>query len=378
MGLYWNPIGAVGLAVTATTWLIAAVIYFARPGRSQNRRLATLLAVEGFGWSGGAGLIYVVDDPAQAYAAQAITTVVLAAIPFLYVAFIATLETPLVRPLRNPYVSWALWAGAMLASAFVLVNMSHFVAGVAPVPYSKWESVSGDWGAYGVVGYALVATSLLGLIAALATWRGAAQGSATRARAAAYAVAFGIRDFNFGITFSGIQDLLFPEIVPGFGQAMFEVVALLSFLVLGYAIVRHQLFDVDLKLKWTIKQSTVATAFIAVFFVVSEVAQSVFQSSLGSIAGIIAAGALVFALAPLQRAADRVASAAMPGVKDTSEYLAYRKVEVYRATVEEILVDRAITEKERSILNRLRDKLELGDDVAKAIERDAAAAKGAA
>jgi hypothetical protein len=167
-------------------------------------------------------------------------------------------------------------------------------------------------------------------------------------------------------------------------QGPFEVVGgpivgtarTLAVAIFAYAIIRHQLFDIDLKLKWTIKQSTVAAAFVAVFFTVSEVAQSVFQSSLGSIAGIIAAGALVFAIAPLQRFAERVSETALPGVKDTAEYRLVRKREVYRAAIEAALADGEITGKERSMLASLQDQLGLSASDALELEREAAA-KGA-
>lgn len=80
-----------------------------------------------------------------------------------------------------------------------------------------------------------------------------------------------------------------------------------------YAIVRHQLLGIDFKLRWTISKSTIAAVFVAVFFVASEVAQQLFGAAFGgAYAGIIAAGALVFAMAPLQRAAERLAEKAVP------------------------------------------------------------------
>jgi hypothetical protein len=201
-----------------------------------------------------------------------------------------------------------------------------------------------------------------------------------RRQAKAYLAAFTVHDGGFALFLAII--LFFPPSDPALlellGAYPWPVLNIWLTLFLAYGILKTQLFDIDLKIKWTIKQSTVAAAFVAVFFTVSEIAQSVFQSSLGSIAGIIAAGALVFALAPLQRAADRVADAALPNVAATADYLTYKKLEVYRATVEGALEDGEITERERAMLTRLREKLGITAQDALALETDLMASAGAA
>ena len=59
----------------------------------------------------------------------------------------------------------------------------------------------------------------------------------------------------------------------------------------------------------------------------------------------------------------------MPGVDETAAYLETRKMEVYRAAFEGAVEDGVVTEKERRILTRLRDKLELAEDDAIAVEQ---------
>lgn len=91
----------------------------------------------------------------------------------------------------------------------------------------------------------------------------------------------------------------------------------LGVLVLSYAIVRHQLLGIDVKVRWGLSRTTVAAVFIAVFFVASEAAQVYFERRAGETdwapyLGILAAGALVFAIAPLSRFADHLAEKAVP------------------------------------------------------------------
>jgi hypothetical protein len=113
----------------------------------------------------------------------------------------------------------------------------------------------------------------------------------------------------------------------------------LMVLVLAYAILRHRLLGIDLKLKWTIKQSTVTAAFVGVFFVASEGAKQFLADSMGPYVGIAAAGVLLVGLAPVQRFAERVANKALPGVEATPAYLEARKAEVYRVSLDQVLQD---------------------------------------
>ena len=60
----------------------------------------------------------------------------------------------------------------------------------------------------------------------------------------------------------------------------------------------------------------------------------------------------------------------MRGVRDTPDYLQSRKHEVYRATLEGALEDGAITTRERKILDRLREQLEIPVAVAERLEQE--------
>jgi hypothetical protein len=147
-------------------------------------------------------------------------------------------------------------------------------------------------------------------------------------------------------------------------------------LAMVYAILRFQLLGLDVKVKWTIKQSTVAAAFIGVFFVVSESASNFFASSgLGPYLGIAAAGLLVFAMAPLQRAAERVASAAMPGVKPAGAMSSDERARAYRELARGAWADGVLTGDERKLLRIAREQLRLSAEDAEGIEREFAEAR---
>jgi hypothetical protein len=90
-------------------------------------------------------------------------------------------------------------------------------------------------------------------------------------------------------------------------------------------------------IRWTIKQSTVAAVFIAVFYLVSEGADRLLSSEFGNIMGLFASALIVFFLVPLQRFAERVAGAAMPHTENTPEFAMLRKMQVFEAALAEAI-----------------------------------------
>jgi hypothetical protein len=163
---------------------------------------------------------------------------------------------------------------------------------------------------------------------------------------------------------TGLMDA--PE--PDFHYVVYAGGTFLAVPLIAYGILRTQLFDIDLRIRWTIKQSTVAAVFVAIFYLVSEGADRLLASEFGNIAGLIASALVVFFLVPLQRFAEGVANVAMPNTENTPEYAMYRKFQVYEAALTEALPDGNISERERELLNRLRDSLGISTSDADAIE----------
>lgn len=144
-----------------------------------------------------------------------------------------------------------------------------------------------------------------------------------------------------------------------------------SVLLIAYAILKHQLFGIDVRVRWGISKSTLAGVFIAVFFIASETAQEFFGETLGSqYVGILAAGALVFAIAPLSRVADRLAEKAVPLTSPATKGSGGR-ASTYKRQVELAWADGRLGRKERVMLRELRDALGLDAATADALERDA-------
>lgn len=372
VGLVWNPLGIAGTVAFVLAWTLAAVVYTAAPRRSQNRRLALVLAVEGATFATGAGWLYLMDSPFGALGMQGIFVTGILAMPWIYLLFIATLDTPLVRPLKTRVAGSVIVVALVAVEAYWLVRSELFMPAVVTPWYARHEVVLGDPIVLGfeVMGLA----SIYALVATIDAYRRAGSDVA-RKRARAFALAFGTRDVVFGLALfvwplflpvppegGGLSDVVFIQVFP--------VTSAIFTLLVGYGILTAQLFDIDVKIKFAVRQSTVAGAFVAVFFVVSEVAQQAFSSRVGSVLGVVAAGLLLFALAPIQRAAERVANAAMPKVDGSPEYLRFKKMEVYRAAAEGVYRDGTVSADERAILDDLRERLGLGTDVGRALESE--------
>ena len=204
------------------------------------------------------------------------------------------------------------------------------------------------------------------LVASLHAWY-VAKG-ANRARARSFAIAFGIRDICWGLVYAASIYMIFSGYYLGettaFGykvKIVYALGTLFAIPLIAYGILRGHLFDIDLKVQWTIKQSTLAAIIITFIFFVSEGADRLFSAELGNWAGLIAAAIVVFFLTPLQRFAENVASAAMPNTKNTPEYAVFRKMQVYEEAVAEAHYEGGISEKERSLLNRLRESLGIAE-----------------
>jgi len=356
-----EPVGILALVAVAMCWSLAVVLFRVGMPGTASRRLALLLVVEGVTLI-STGFIDLLLTPAArehlfyarlVHFEEIIHTMGDCTILALYPVFLASaLQTRLTQPFARKPVRIGLYAVAAVLF-FLVLNTSLFVG--ATLLY---------------LGLALV--FWYALFASIHAWRIAS--GAARARARSFAIAFGVRDICWSIAYGGaILMIWFGEyhvVDPDASGPLYVVYALGTLLavpLIAYGILRTQLFDIDLRIRWTIKQSTLAGVVIAVIYAVSEIAEQMLSSELGNVAGVLAAAILVFFLAPLQRFADRVASAAMPNTRNTPEYTAFRKLQVYEAALTEALPG-GVSEKERAMLDRLRETLGISDIDAETLE----------
>ena len=337
------------------------------PG-SVGRRLSVLLFVEGLTLgSSGAGIAYWFVDLDAVLAKHSWLNLLLTAVHFsgdsamlaLYPPFLAmALRTKLVRPFGNPRVQALLAVAAATLCALATFASPRFGEAVLYL--------------------AMASVFLFALAASINAWY--LSTGVARTRAKFFALAFGFRDVCWTFVYSmALLPIWFVGLVPPqrIGVPFWDVHALVYICgtlvavpLIAYGILRTQLFDIDLRIRWTIKQTTVAAALLSIVFLVSEGVSAFLSAELGNVAGLLAAAVVMFFLAPLQRFAERVAATAMPNTENTREYATFRKMQVYETAVAEAQEGGGISAKERSLLNRLRESLGISEIDAAAIERE--------
>jgi hypothetical protein len=160
-----------------------------------------------------------------------------------------------------------------------------------------------------------------------------------------------------GAVLAGLLSTVGPGEMLVIGQPLMR---LLGFVILAYAIVRHQVLGAAARFRWAISKSTLAAIFVSVFFVASEVAQEFFGDRFESgYLGIAAAGALVFVLAPLSRLADMIAQKALPQEKSEVRARGMESEDTYRRAIRLALRDRQLTRAEEQDLFHLASALGL-------------------
>jgi len=365
----YNPtlVGWLGLVAIAACWALAIVLYRVGPAGSMARKLALLLAVEGFtlvtagfpdfafGWGGGSSEANMALDIAISISHFLGDGAILA----LYPAFLAAaLQTPSTRAFAGKGMRIGMWVFAMGVVFFAVLSRGF------------WNSSIGTTVLY----ISMMLVFVFGFVAAIDAWRKAQPGIA-RTRAGLFAIAFGIRDICWGFvygasfwmtwtnSFSPESDLFWQV------KIIYALGTLMAVPLIAYGILRGHLFDLDLRIRWTLKQSTYAAAVLAITFVVSEGIEMLVASELGEKWGLVAAVVALLLLKPLQGFAEKVVSLLMPNTRNTAEYMNSRKVEVYEEAVTEAHAEGGISAKERSLLVRLRDSLGIAESEAEAIER---------
>jgi len=362
--MQFSLIGLLALVAFVMCLGLALVIFRTGMPGGAARRLSLLLVVEGVtlistGYIDlflGPEIRSLPGYPAWLKVEEIIHTMGDCAMLALYPPFLGlALQTPLTRPFNNRMVRLGL---------FIVAPILFFAVFLTPLEY-------------GATTLYLLLTLLFvyALTASVHAWhisRGVA-----RTRARSFTLAFGFRDICWGYAYSFAILLIWSgryavvdADATGAPYVFYALGSLLAVPLIAYGILRTQLFDIDLRIRWTIKQSTVAATFVALMFLISEAAEQFLSAELGAFAGLLAAAVIVFFLAPLQHFAERVAATAMPNTRGTPEYVAFRKMQVYEAALAEAQQEGGISHKERALLVRLRDSLGITETDAEAIERE--------
>ena len=367
MNLVWTWAGIPGTFAFVAAWFCAIVALRTAPGRPLNRMLALILVLEGLFAGGMMGLLFLVDDPTIVIALVTVGASAAAALPYQYLTFLAiALDSPLVKPFRSRFAMILLGIFSLLAVTLVFVYPERFYSELYRPGWAPWNSRLIDLGA--LVLQLLGIVYLFGFFVAVTAFFTAKKGSMTRSRAKWFAIAFGVRD-----AYVGLVTILYPIVrpIPFWGDFIYNQSIAIAYsvyvLLLAYAVLRSQLLDIDLKVKFALQHSTVVALIAGIFIISSELLETLIPVSSTALS-IFVAIAILIVLRPLQRLALRMSDRLMKNVQDTPEYLDARRHEVYRATLEGVAKDGVVSDKERKVLDHLRDNLGISESDAQALE----------
>ena len=359
-----DPRGILAVIAVIMCWTLAVVLFRVGSSGSVARKLALLLVLEGLALGFSDALLFLHSSPEDFtlgfpvfYHAMGIIHLIGdGGMLALYPVFLAAaLQTRMTRPFAKKPVRIGLLVAATCIVLYVVL---------------AWSVLS-----WTLLFVSLILVFLFAMMASVQAWQTAT--GAARERAFIFLIAFGFRDLCWGFFYGeGLWETWGGSVIylPGdsysFGYIFYILGTLVAVPLIAYGILRTQLFDIDLKIRWTIKQTTLAGIFVSLMFLLSEGASMLLEAELGNFAGLIAAAVVMFFLAPLQRFSERVASAAMPNTNNTPEYATFRKLQVYESALAEALQEGGISDKERSLLVRLRESLGVSEADADAIENE--------
>ncbi len=137
-----------------------------------------------------------------------------------------------------------------------------------------------------------------------------------------------------------------------------------------YAAVQHHFLDSRSTLRLTVRTSTLVGILLLVFFVVKELLEEVLKDLYPVLPGLAAAGIAVLLLHPVLLLVGKNVRRWMPATTPLASLKLDDRLAVYRSQVEVVWMDRVISRKERRLLDRMRERLDIPTDTADQIERE--------
>lgn len=279
----------------------------------------------------------------------------LAAVPNAWLPAYAVVAWVLMRDLAGERSDTGRRSVALVALGFAVVSAFDVGTSVAVTTLDP-AGAADAWALVALAAAAAVATAAVGVEA----WRQERPGMVWTL------IAFAV---------AGFVSMLVAAAVPGaaiLGDVALTASRVVLPVVVTYGLLRTRVFGLDLSVRWTVSRGTIAASFLAAFFVAAQLAESFLQTRYDWVAGSVAAGLLLFALAPLQRAAERVAERAVPNTKPVASMSDAERDAFYRDLLKAAWADGNLSREERRVLETARERLGIPPERAHALEGEAA------
>jgi peptidoglycan/LPS O-acetylase OafA/YrhL len=255
----------------------------------------------------------------------------------------------------------------LMAIAFASWSLLDGGLSTLQILHHGWESYSAHYQNSLWLPLAFFLQPLGSVIGAVAVWMLVADATPRRALRAALAPIFAVAA---AVYVEWVPDE--PQYLADTGNLTILALRIFFAVLVVVALVRHRLFDLDVRIRWTISRGWVAGIFLLVFFTVANVAENALDEKFGLLFGGIATGLLFFALNPLERFGQRIADAAVPHKKGPQEMAKDDRLRLYEDQARLVWADGTMGRKERALLDQLRQHLHLDAETAARIEHEAA------
>ncbi|HVM45761.1 MAG TPA: hypothetical protein VM582_07470 [Candidatus Thermoplasmatota archaeon] len=370
MTLVWNVYALPAILGGLISVFLGARIHFAAPPTLRSRALVATLVFGGAGMGTFYGVRLLAADPATAYALLVLGFALIMLMVSAYALWTTTLESPIAAPLARPPARAALVALALGATLHLVLRPRTWFPDLRRFELmSAWIGFPGPARTVALLGFLVVL--VVGALVTFDAWRRARSDIARRQMRIN-----GVTNLVFCVgTTAYVVRALGTQGIDNARDAFINFYGAPSLLLtfnagLAYGMLKTHLFDVDLRLKRGINRGTVVAIFLGGFLLAVEAAKEFLSESLGVVVGAIAVGILALAFRPIEAAAERLASTALPRVQDTLTYAQFRKMEVYKAALEEFAREGGVTARERRALDALRARLGVAEADARAMETE--------
>ena len=190
-----------------------------------------------------------------------------------------------------------------------------------------------------------------------------------REKMRAFVLAFGIRDIAWASVYlAAATGWINSEGREAVINLLYAGSTALYIPIVAYGILKVQLLDIEIRLQSTVRNTVLASAFIAVFYLISESANNFISNQLGDILGFVVCAVLAIFLAPLHRWADRFARKLVRVDNEIPGYADDRRMQIYNSAVEEALAYGQVNRGQLALLDRLKDSLNISAGDARRIE----------
>jgi hypothetical protein len=271
----------------------------------------------------------------------------------LYPIFVAyALPVKFLKPLTTPKGRYSLYAiGFVSCVSFMLIQ---FEVIESDLPVDMWLYLS------------MVIMFVLMFVISL-TGVKAAETKLAKEKALAFVCAFGFRDLAWASLYLSVVTGWIEKAPMLLGQ-LYVGPTLIYIPIMVYGILKLQMLDIEIRLRSTIRNSVLAGMFVVMYYLISEGADMLLTGQLSGLIGFAASALLTLFLTPLHRWAERFSSSLVSADLDSPDYPTERGLQIYSAAVEEALAFGEITRSHISLLDRLKDSLQLSQQDATRLE----------